>query len=146
MDGRLSRLTSFAQRADSIWETDAYDLASRFVRRVQKAGADTLHSDSLHYDRAGKVTANVGSGDSVAFSSLGALRHAEYANESGAEQVADDALGNHTSMCVPAASYKQRVYSYLPGSDRMSLAVQPAECASTPKFPHVLNRQIPARG
>jgi len=131
VDGRISRLTSFAQRSDSIWETDAYDLDSRLVRRVQKAGSITLHSDSIHYDRAGKAVHNVTAGDTVAFSSFGAVRYALYTTASGPEQIADDALGNHASMWIPANSYQLHDYSYLPGSDRLSLAVQPSVTTDT---------------
>lgn len=126
VDGRISRLTSFAQRPDSVWETDAYDLDSRLVRRIQRYATFTLHSDSIHYDRGGKAVANVTGGDSVAFSSFGAIRFAAYATASGAEQITDDALGNHASMWIPANSYQLHHYSYLPNSDRLSLAVQPA--------------------
>ena len=87
--------------------------------------------DSLHYGRAGKAIANVTAGDSVAFSSRGAIRYAAYANAAGPEQMSDDALGNHASMWVPANSYQLHVYSYQAGSDRLIRAIQPSITSDT---------------
>lgn len=134
VDDRLIRLTRFAQSADSVWETDAYDADSRLVRRVQANGTQTFHSDSLLYNRRGRVLKNALEGDSTGYSSFGSLKFALYATASGPEQISDDALGNHANMWVPANSYSQHVYTYSPGSDRDTMAVQPSVPTDTTKY------------
>ncbi|HEX6808559.1 MAG TPA: RHS repeat-associated core domain-containing protein [Gemmatimonadaceae bacterium] len=130
-DGRMIRLTMFAQRADSVWETDAYDADSRLVRRQIVGGAFTYHSDSLIYNRLGRVVKNSLVGDSVGYSSYGWLKYALYATAAGGESASDDALGNHVSMLMPENVPSLFDYSYLTGSDRMVKAVQPAVATDT---------------
>lgn len=130
-DGRMIRLTMFAQRADSVWETDAYDADSRLVRRLIVGGAFTYHSDSLLYNRRGRVVKNPLVGDTTGYSSYGWLRFALYSTAAGPESDSDDALGNHVSMLVPENAPTVFDYSYLPGSDRMVKAVQPAVATDT---------------
>ena len=135
-DGRLVRLTRFAQSADSVWETDGYDVDSRLVRRVQASATFTFHNDTVTYDRAGKANGDAtdSDGGSVVFASFGWLRAASYPGTPGPEQITDDALGNHATMWVPATRYSQHVYRYTPGSDRDTMAVQPSTPTDTTKY------------
>ncbi len=124
--GRVSRIIRLAGETDSIVETRKYDKLSRLVRRIQwkPATGDTLHSDSLVYDRHDKVVGNLPGGDELEYDALGHLASSGI-GASGPESYTYDALGHRSYGVQGGDNARESYYGYVSGTERLSFARHP---------------------
>jgi RHS repeat-associated protein len=127
-DARLDTLTRLAQGPAKITDVRRYDADSRLVRRIQTTATDTIHNDSLVYNRRGRVTSNIstlGEGGSVTYSPFGMLTHSNYALAPGAENFTMDAMGNMVQSESFGMQYSQSEFIYRSGTDMIVKAAHP---------------------
>jgi RHS repeat-associated protein len=124
--GRVSRIIRLAGETDSIVETRRYDKLSRLLRRIQwrPSTGDTLHSDSLIYDRHDKVVGNLPGGDELGYDALGHLSSSAI-GASGPESYTYDALGHRSWGVQGGDNYRQSYYAYVSGTERLAFARHP---------------------
>lgn len=123
---RVQRIVRLAGEADSIVETRKYDKLSRLVGRIQwrPSTGDTLHSDSLVYDRHDKVVGNLPGGDQLSYDALGHLAGSAI-GASGPESYTYDALGHRSFGVQGGDNYRQSYYGYVSGTERLAFAHHP---------------------
>gem|GEM_PF-675067 len=124
--GRVQRIVRLAGETDSIVETRKYDKLSRLLRRIQwsPASGDTLHSDSLLYNRHDKVASNAFTTDNIGYDALGYLTGSQL-GDAPAEQYAYDALGHRSYSLKSGTEWMESNYSYIAGTERLALTHHP---------------------
>jgi RHS repeat-associated protein len=113
--GRPSRITSLAQRADSVYELLTFDLDSRLKTRNVFTGGNSVRWDALTYDARGKLIA-ANSYEMPGSWSYAPLGPVTGANELNIETFQVDALGNRSFY---QGGGQQEYSQYQPGSGRL---------------------------
>ena len=113
LDGRISRLVRRSGATDSVTELSLYDSLARRVRRIQRAGTDTLLSDTVRGAQ----------GDSAGYTALGALK-ATFTSASGNNELYQvDALAHRWYSQMTQNVQGPSTTTYEANSERVSRVV-----------------------